>query len=118
MLIWVKQPQLLRLQWVGPNIISGVLSSPEEVASKIAVIMGPRGERGERGIAGDGSDTFIWSPPDVLDTWVIAHNLGKFPAVTVVDSLGRVLTSDVTYLDNNLVEIAFAFPVSGTAYLN
>lgn len=50
--------------------------------------------------------------------WSIAHNLGKFPSVTVVDSAGTVVYGDVTYIDSNNLKITFSAEFGGTAYLN
>lgn len=51
-------------------------------------------------------------------TWTIAHGLGKKPAVTVVDSGGTAVVGDVTYLDNDSLEVSFGVPFGGAAYLN
>lgn len=50
--------------------------------------------------------------------WTIAHNLHKYPSVTVVDSAGSVVVGGVQYLSLNDVVITFSGPFSGTAYLN
>lgn len=50
--------------------------------------------------------------------WTIAHNLGKRPAVTVVDSAGTVVIGEVDYLDDNTVRLTFCAAFSGTAYFN
>lgn len=51
-------------------------------------------------------------------TWDVIHNLGKFPAVTVVDSAGDVCIGDVHYVSANRVALAFRAPFSGQAFLN
>lgn len=50
--------------------------------------------------------------------WTVAHNLGKRPAVTVVDSAGTVAIGEVDYLDDNTVRLTFCAAFSGTAYFN
>lgn len=45
-------------------------------------------------------------------------NLGKRPAVTVVDSAGTVVIGEVDYLDDNTVRLTFCAAFSGTAYFN
>ena len=52
------------------------------------------------------------------DTWTVVHGLGKYPAVTVVDTARDVVIGDVEYLDTNTVELRFTAPFSGWAYLN
>ena len=51
-------------------------------------------------------------------TWNVAHNLGTFPSVTVIDSGNSVVIGDVTYTDNNNLIINFTSSFSGKAYLN
>jgi hypothetical protein len=50
--------------------------------------------------------------------WVITHNLGKYPSVTVVDSGGSVVVGDVTYTSLNSLTISFSSPFGGKAFLN
>ena len=38
------------------------------------------------------------------DTWVIEHNLGKYPNVTIIDSAGTVVEGSVRYIDENTVD--------------
>jgi hypothetical protein len=51
-------------------------------------------------------------------SWVIAHNLGKIPSVTVQDGSGNRVHGDVTYTDLNNLTITFNIAFAGTAYLN
>jgi hypothetical protein len=51
-------------------------------------------------------------------TWVIPHNLGIYPAVTVVNSAGDLCEGEVRYDNANQVTLTFGAPFSGTAYLN
>lgn len=50
--------------------------------------------------------------------WVITHNLGFYPNVTVVDSGGSNVEGDVTFPSLNQMQIAFSGAFSGTAYLS
>lgn len=50
--------------------------------------------------------------------WEITHNLGKYPAVTIVDSGGREVTGSVEHVSVNKVIIRFENAFSGTAYFN
>ena len=51
-------------------------------------------------------------------TWVIVHNLGKHPAVVVVDSSGSTVYGDIHYDSNAQVTLTFAAGFAGNAYLN
>ena len=51
-------------------------------------------------------------------TWNIAHNLGKFPSVSIVDSGGSIVVGDIEYIDTNNLTITFSSAFSGKAYCN
>ena len=51
-------------------------------------------------------------------TWIIQHNLNKYPSATVVDSGKNVNIGDITYDSKNQITIRFSAPFSGEAYLN
>lgn len=50
--------------------------------------------------------------------WLVRHNLGKHPSVTVVDSANTVVVGDVEYLDTEGLIIRFTSEFSGKAFLN
>lgn len=51
-------------------------------------------------------------------TWTVAHNLGKKPSVTIVDSADSILHGQIQYTDLNNLTITLSAPTSGKAYLN
>lgn len=51
-------------------------------------------------------------------TWVILHNLGKKPSVTVIDNYGDVVWCDIEYTNDNTVTLRFSEETAGTVYLN
>lgn len=51
-------------------------------------------------------------------SWVIVHNMGKKPAVSIVDTADDEVIGQVTYNSNNQLTLTFSSPVSGKAYLN
>lgn len=66
----------------------------------------------------DALGTFIYEQAVPNTEWVITHNLGKFPSVTVVDSAGNVFFSVVKYINENTCVVTMNMPMNGTAYLN
>lgn len=52
------------------------------------------------------------------DTWVISHNLNKYPNVTVVDSAGSVVIGNIAYDTINQITATFSGIFSGKAFLN
>ena len=52
------------------------------------------------------------------NNWTIAHNLNKYPAITIVDSGGTVVIGEIEYINLNLVYVKFNGIFSGKAYCN
>ena len=51
-------------------------------------------------------------------TWVITHNLGKYPSVTIVDSANSEIIGEVNYSNTNSLTLTFSAAFSGKAYIN
>ena len=54
----------------------------------------------------------------VSASWVISHNLGFKPNVTVVDSAGTIYEGEITYTNSNSLTVSFSQSFSGKAYLS
>ena len=66
-----------------------------------------------------GSDlNYVHNQSQALDTWLITHNLNKYPSVTVIDSAGSTVEGTITYISNEEIKIEFSSPFSGKAILN
>ena len=76
--------------------------------------------QGPRGLDGSGTGVQTYTHPQATaaSVWVITHNLGKKPSVTVQDSAFDGIEGDVTYTDLNNLTISFSAAFSGFAYLN
>ena len=64
------------------------------------------------------SATYTFEQAIASDTWEITHNLNKYPSVTVVDSGGDQVLTDVNYVNANKIILQFSAAFSGKAYLN
>lgn len=62
--------------------------------------------------------TYIHDQMVSSDTWVVTHNLDKYPSVSVVDSAGSLAIGDVQYISRNQLIVTFIGEFSGKAYLN
>jgi len=51
-------------------------------------------------------------------SWVITHNLGWNPNVTVQDSGGSIVEGEITYTSLNSLTVTFTGAFSGNAYLS
>jgi len=54
----------------------------------------------------------------VSNSWVINHNLGFQPNVTVVDSAGTIYEGEIAYTNTNSLTVTFSSAFSGIAYLS
>jgi hypothetical protein len=62
--------------------------------------------------------TYVHDQQTSADEWIITHNLNKFPAVTIIDTVDRVVYGEIQYLSANQVKLSFTSNFSGKAYLN
>ena len=62
--------------------------------------------------------TYTYTQASPAAAWLIAHDLGRFPSVTVVDSTGSCVEGDLDYIDGNSLTVSFTAAFSGLAYLN
>ena len=70
-----------------------------------------------------GNITYIHNQSSASNTWIINHNLNRFPSVTVIDSGNTIVQGTVVYNSNKQLTITFfsagsALSFSGKAYLN
>lgn len=63
-------------------------------------------------------DSYVHTQGSASATWTIAHNLDKYPSVTVVDNDDDVVIGETNYQDKNTVIIYFAAAFAGKAFLN
>ena len=67
---------------------------------------------------GVGDKTYVHYQNTASDTWVVQHNLGKYPAVQIIDSAGTFTVGQVVHDTINQLTLTFNGSFSGTAYLN
>jgi len=82
---------------------------------------GPEGPEGPEGPPGEGGAevfTFVHNQMVPSAIWTISHNLGGFPAITVVDSSGRQVEGSVEYVDLNTLVVTFEGSFAGQAYMS
>lgn len=65
-----------------------------------------------------GDKNFVFEQKQALATWVIVHNLNKYPTVSVIDSSGSEVIGEVSYDNINQVTITFKGAFKGKATLN
>lgn len=91
----------------APAMVMYLMQKVEELESKQAIIGNQTGDK---------SFTFVQSQNS--DTWVIIHNLNKYPSVQIQDSAGTDVVGEIYYDSLNQITLRFSAPFSGKAYLN
>lgn len=61
---------------------------------------------------------YVHTQMSASETWEITHNLGKYPAVSIVDSSGNLVVGEVSYKDKNNLTLTFSSAFSGICYCN
>jgi hypothetical protein len=108
----VKQPN--KASYQSGSLLQISLSTQTQKSVQ-AFKTGPQGPRGPKGDSWAGFN-YIQNLP--LVTWAIAHNLGYKPSVSTFSAGGVVMLGSVTHLSDNVVQIDFNTPVSGSAHLS
>lgn len=68
--------------------------------------------------SGVGDKNFVFTQAVASNTWVIQHNLNKFPSVTSVNVNNIEMFGEVVFADVNNLTINFTSASSGKAYIN
>lgn len=83
------------------------------VGQVLDVIEGPGGPMGAKGPAGT---SYEHLQPSASAEWIINHNLGVRPSITVLSPGGVELLADVVHLTANQARVYLAAPMSGSAH--
>ena len=67
---------------------------------------------------GGGPMSYVHVQPTVSATWMVEHDLGWFPNVTVIDSAGSTVEGDIAHIDTTMLTISFSGAFTGHAYLS
>jgi hypothetical protein len=106
----VTEPAPLNVVIRGVNAYRLVLTQ--------TILQGPKGDKGDPGNSTGGDLTYTHNQMIAASTWTVNHNLGKYPAVTVVDSAGDHVLANINYPDTATVIITFSSSNAGKAFLN
>lgn len=112
-LIHLRPTRQVTLDLAGGGGRLTLSPSPQAIAVELQPLL-----RGEKGAPGDSSSRYVHTQADPALIWTVAHNLHARPSVTVVDHLGRQVFSDMTYLNNDIVQITHGNAIGGAVYCN
>ncbi len=90
-----------------------VVVRPERQIVRVATAAGPQGPAGP---PGDSAPvTHVQSAPAAA--WIISHNLGRIPQVTVLNDAGELVLADVAHSSLTSLTVIHAAPRTGAAHL-
>lgn len=69
-------------------------------------------------VNGEKLGSFTHNQTTAAEEWIIQHDMGKNPSVTIVDSANTYVVGEVYYIDNNSLRVNFKYAFKGKAYLN
>ncbi len=102
----------------GQRALTVIDEPPVQVVQVVtAGPIGPRGPEGPEGPMGPFAPVFDQHFADPALIWVINHNLGVVPVVTLYDENHEEITGDIQAPDRNTIIVTFEVPFSGTARL-
>ena len=99
----------IKIENLDPDIIKKFVRNVENASDNFLVT--------EKAVA-RALDTYVHDQATSSDTWVVEHNLGRYPSVTVVDSAGTQFIVQVEYNSKNKLTIYMNGSTTGKAYLN
>lgn len=105
---------------VSESIQNALIPVEEEISTKVDTVIGSDliSVTREGNAVTLTSKTYVHEQGIASDTWVINHNLNKFPSVTLVDSAGTQFQGRVEYTDENNCIVYMNGATKGKAYLN
>lgn len=62
--------------------------------------------------------TLVFDFPLSSSTWVVPHNLGRYPVAVCVESTNTIIEGRVQYNGLNQLTVEFNSAVSGKVYIN
>lgn len=61
---------------------------------------------------------YVHNQSSAASTWIIEHNLNKYPSISIIDSAGTEVYGSINRVDENIAILEFSAPFSGTAICN
>lgn len=80
-------------------------------------LQGPKGDAGDPGDDGPDIAPYLFTQASALAEWIINHNKGWNPLVTVLSPGGIEVEAQVTHMSVNQTRVYFSSPQAGSALL-
>ena len=96
------------------QVIDVILDLPEVVELTVSAgLEGPPGPKGDPGAAGAGAIPIVYTQEVPSAVWIVTHNLGYWPDVTVYTVAGERMLPDVIHGSLNTFTVIHANPETG-----
>jgi hypothetical protein len=114
--ITVEEKQLVVVDGDSPSVIE---TTEQKTIVEVGGTgpQGPPGPEGPTGPSGSGDKSFK-QDFTIQSSVTVTHNLGKYPAVTVINSAGDEVIGDVNYINEDSLTVSFSSPFSGSVLCN
>lgn len=81
------------------------------------VTVAAKGIQGAPGV-GEATAAYVHEQTTPSGTWVVMHNLGYRPNVTVIDQVGDEVEGQIAHLSSTELRLTFSAALAGAAYLS
>lgn len=95
--------------------LQSTIQPPPESITVLQVGQGPSGPKGDKGDTGQAGSIHEHYQTTASSTWVVNHNLGFRPAVTILSVGGAQMLAEVIHASLNQVLVYFDEPMTGLA---
>lgn len=102
----------------GYNALIEMTVDLTTITGSVEFLTALKGDKGDKGDIGDGDLNYVHEQNISASEWIIEHNLGKYPSVTITTTSGSVVEGDITHNSKNKLTINFSAPFKGYADLN
>lgn len=97
-----------KVSFVVAEKVERVVASRSQVVNVVSC-----GSQGPRGASSGSTEPFYFMTP--LSTWVVNHNLGRRPVVSVFSVGGVEMFAEIIHTSTNQCQVMFDDPVTGYA---
>lgn len=104
----------------GSWVLTGNIKGPagaQGAPGADSTVPGPQGPQGVQGPPGTDA-TYVHTQALPASTWVVPHNMGKRPSITIFDSANDEIEGDIVHNSVNQLTLTFSAAFSGVAYCN
>lgn len=109
----LSQEQLDKIDAAYNQVVVGLSITRTETTATITLT-----KRDGSALSTSFAYAYVHTQGPALASWVITHNLGKYPSITIVDTANTEVIGEVTYNSINQLTVSFSAAFSGKAYLN